>query len=74
MASVAGKLDDGVGGGLHQQGVAVTLVGAQRVAQLLGHGDGDVEIARRQHLGLAGFEPALGLSVWHLGQLRFLQE
>ena len=44
-----------------KQGVAVTLVGAQHVAQLLGHGDGDVEVASRQHLGLARFEPALGL-------------
>ena len=31
MASVASELDDGLGGGLHQEGVAVTLVGAQRV-------------------------------------------
>ena len=47
--------------------LAVTLVGAQRVPELLGHGDGDVEIARRQHLGLAGFEPALGLSAMTFG-------
>jgi hypothetical protein len=51
MASVAGELDDSLGGGLHQQGVAVTLVGAQRVAEFLGHGHGDVVIARRQPLG-----------------------
>jgi hypothetical protein len=61
ISSVSGEFDDGVGGGLHQQGVAVALVGAKRVAQFLGHGDGDVEIARRQHLGLAGRQPALGL-------------
>ena len=61
MARIAGEFDDGLPGGLHQQGVAVTLVGAQRVAEFLGHGHGDVEIARRQHLGLAGREPALGL-------------
>ena len=63
MAWVASEFDDGLGGGLHQDGVAVTLVGAQHVPEFLGHGHGDVEIARRQHLGLAGFEPALGLSV-----------
>ena len=31
IASIAGQLDDGLGRGLHQQGVAVTLVGAQDV-------------------------------------------
>ena len=67
MASVASELDDIFGGGLHQEGVAVTLVGAQRVPELLGHGDGDVEIARRQHLGLAGLGPALGLSAMTFG-------
>jgi hypothetical protein len=67
MASVASKLEDGLGSGLHQEGVAVTLVGAQRLPELLGHGDGDLEIARRQHLGLAGFEPALGLSAMTFG-------
>ena len=46
---------------LHQQAVAVALVGAQRRAQLLGHGDGDVEVRGRQHLGLGGVEPSLGL-------------
>ena len=61
MARIAGEFDDGLPGGLHQQGVAVTLVGAQRVAEFLGHGHGDVEIARRQHLGFTGREPALGL-------------
>ena len=67
MASVACEFDDGLRGGLHQQGVAVALVGAQRVAEFLGPGHGDVEIARRQHLGLAGFEPALGLSAMTFG-------
>jgi hypothetical protein len=67
MASVVGEFDDGLRGGLHQEGVAVTLVGAQYVAEFLGHGHGDVEIARRQHLGLAGFEPALGLSAMTFG-------
>ena len=61
VARIAGQFDDGLGGGLHQQGVAVTLVGAQRVPQFLGHGDGDVEIGDRQHLALRAVEPA---SVW----------
>ena len=60
-AGVAGQLDDGLGRCLHQQGVAVTLVGAQQRSQLLRHRDGDVEIIGRQHLGLAGFEPVVGL-------------
>jgi hypothetical protein len=59
-AAVVGKLDDGVGRSLHQQGIAVTLVGAQR-SQLLRHRDGDVEVIGRQHLGLTGIEPILGL-------------
>jgi hypothetical protein len=60
-AVVVGKRDDGVGRSLHQQGVAVTLVGAQQRSQLLRHRDGDVEIIGRQHLGLAGFEPGVAL-------------
>ena len=31
-AAVVGKLDDGVGRSLHQQGVAITLVGAQQLS------------------------------------------
>ena len=61
VASIAGELDDGVCRGLHEQGVAVALVGAQCVAELMGHGHGDVEIRARQHLGLAHLEPALDL-------------
>ena len=61
IARVAGQLDDGLGRRLHQQRVAVLLVGAQRVAQFLGHGDGDVKVGTRQHLGLACAEPFFGL-------------
>src|SRR5271157_470839 len=60
-AAVAGEFDDGLGRGLHQQGVAVTLVGAQEVAELLRHGDNDMEVAGRKHLGLAVREPVFGL-------------
>ena len=67
MASVAGEFDDGFGGGLHQKGIAVTLVGAQRVAKLLRYGDGYMEVAARQHLALAGLEPTLGLSAMTFG-------
>jgi hypothetical protein len=52
-----GDLDNGIGGSLHQ----IALVGAQRVAELFGHRDGDVEIAARQHFELARLEPALSL-------------
>jgi hypothetical protein len=61
MAWVASEFDDGLGGGLHQDGVAVTLVGAQDLPEFLGHGHGDMEVAGRQHLGLARLEPAFGL-------------
>jgi hypothetical protein len=61
MAWVASEFDDGLRGGLHQDGVAITLVGAQDLPQFLGHGHGDMEVAGRQHLGLARLKPALGL-------------
>jgi hypothetical protein len=60
-AAVASEFDDGLGRGLHQQGVAVTLVGAQEFAELLRHGDNDMEVAGRKHLGLAAVrEPVFG--------------
>ena len=61
MAWVASEFNDGLGGGLHQDGVAVTLVGAQDLPEFLGHGHGDMKVAGRQHLGLARFKPAFGL-------------
>jgi hypothetical protein len=45
VARVAGKFADGLRGYLHQKGLAVTLVGVRRVAEFLGRGHGDVEIA-----------------------------
>jgi hypothetical protein len=60
-AGVAGELDDSLGGSLHQQGIAVALVGAQERTQLGRDGDGDVEIRDRQHLGLAIGKPIFGL-------------
>ena len=44
LARIAGQLDDRLGGGLHQRAIAVALMAAQGGAQLLGHGDGDVEV------------------------------
>lgn len=61
IARVAGQLDDRLGRGLHQQRVAVALVGAQHGAQLGRDGDGDVEVGRIQELGGTSGEPALGL-------------
>ena len=61
ITRVAGQLDDRLGRHLHQQRVAVTLVGAQHGAQLGWDGDGDVEVGRIQQLGGTSGEPALGL-------------
>ena len=61
VAPITGQLDDGLRGRLHQRGVAVALVGAQRLAQLRRHGHCDVEIGARQQLRLARRDPALGL-------------
>ena len=60
-AGVAGNIDDGMGCGLHQQGISVLLVGAQDPAELLGHGDGHMKVGAREHLELAGLEPTLGI-------------
>ena len=67
VAWIAGEFEDGLGGGLHQQGVTVTLVGAQRVPEFFRDGDGDGEIPDWRHLGLARLEPALGLSAMAFG-------
>jgi hypothetical protein len=61
-AGVAGNIDDRVRRSLHEQGIAVPLVGAQDLAELLGHGDGHVKVGAREHLELAGLEPALGIT------------
>jgi hypothetical protein len=60
-AGIAGDVDNGVGCGLHQQGIAVALVGTQNGAQFLGHGDGDMEIMAGQHLGFAPRQPMVGI-------------
>src|SRR5258705_5438585 len=60
-AAIAGELNDRFGDGLEQHTVAVTLVCAQRLAELLGHGDDDVKVGGWQHLGAAALEPGLGL-------------
>lgn len=44
ITRIARKLDDRLGGGLHQNGIAVTLVGAHHLAQFVGHCDGDMEV------------------------------
>lgn len=61
VAWVASEFDDGLRGGLHEDGVTVPLVRTQDLPEFLGHGHGDVEVADRQHLGLARFKPAFGL-------------
>ena len=37
-ARIAGNIDDDLGSGLHQQGIAIRLVGAQNLTQLFGYG------------------------------------
>ena len=49
-AAITGEFDDGLGGGLDQRRVTVTLVQTQRPAQLLGHGDDDMKVGGRPHL------------------------
>src|SRR6202051_3786810 len=58
---ITGGFDDGLSGDLHQNGVAVALVGTQHIPEFLRHRDGDVEVAARQHLDLTRLKPALGL-------------
>ena len=60
-ARIARQIDDRAGGELDQRAIAGLLMAAQGGPQLLGHGDGDVEVRHRQHLGPALVEPGLGL-------------
>ena len=46
-ARIAREIDDRGGGGPDQRAITVDLLPAQRVAQLLRHGDGDVEVGNR---------------------------
>jgi len=66
-AWITGDVDDRLGRGLHQQGITVTLVGAQNGAQFLGHGDGDMEVMAGNDLRLASFNPLLGRVSMALG-------
>ena len=61
IARIAAKLDNSLSRGLHEQRIAGRLVGAQRVAQFLRHGNGDMEVAAGQHFGLPCVEPPLSL-------------
>ena len=56
-----GEFDDALRCGAHQCGVAIALVRTQHIAQLLRHGDRDVEVGACQKLGFARSDPALGL-------------
>jgi len=60
-ARIARQIDDRAGGELDQRAIAGLLMAAQNGPQLLGHGDGDVEVRHRQHLGAAPVEPGRGL-------------
>jgi hypothetical protein len=61
VSRITGDLDDGFSGDLHQNGVAVALVGTQHIPEFLRHRDGDVEVAARQPLDLTRLKPTLGL-------------
>ena len=61
IAFVATQRDDRLGRGLHEQAVAVGLIGAQCIAQLRGRRYGDVIIRTREQLDRARVEPLLGL-------------
>jgi hypothetical protein len=67
VTRIAGEFDDRSGAGLHQHAIAVVLIGPQHLAQLSGHGDGDVKVRHWQHLRLPAFEPLLGLRGVALG-------
>jgi hypothetical protein len=64
---IAGQFDDRSGTGLHQHAIAVTLVGAQHLAQFGRHSDSDVEVRHRQQFRLPLFQPFLGLCGVTLG-------
>jgi hypothetical protein len=64
---IAGQFDDRSGTGLHQHAIAVTLVGAQHLAQFGRHSDSDVEVRNWQQFRLSVFQPFLCLCGVTLG-------
>jgi len=66
-AAVAGELDDRLAGRRHQCAIAVSLIGAEDGAEILGDGDRDVEERGREELGLAALDPGrrlVGMAFW----------
>ncbi len=61
MARVAGQFDNGLRRGLHEQRVGDFLPAAQRLAQFIRHGDGDMKVRAGQKFALPRFEPSLRL-------------
>jgi len=61
MARIAGQFDNGLRRGLHEQRAGGFLPAAQRLAQVLGHGDGDMEVMAGQKFALPRLEPSLRL-------------
>jgi len=60
-ARITAKVDDRLGGRIHQRAIAQALPSADDGVEFLGQGDGDMEIRDRQHLGLTLFQPFPGL-------------
>ncbi len=67
MLGVGGDGDQGLGGGLEQDAIDLCLVLIGDVGDRRRHGEHDVEVGRRQQLGLAGGKPLPGRCALALG-------
>ena len=67
MSWIAGEFGEGLGGGLHEDGVTVVLIGPEDFSQGFRYGGGEVEIRDGQHLLPAFFQPDSGLAGVALG-------
>ena len=60
QAGIARQLLEGLGRGSKQGLVAHPLMGAEKAAKRLGHGEGEQEVRHGQLAGLLGVEPLTG--------------
>jgi hypothetical protein len=67
IVRVCRELDQGVGGGLHEEGVQSLLVTPDDVAKFLGQGEDDVKVGYGQEFLTAFVEPSLDVIAMALG-------
>ena len=74
MLRVGGDGDQGLGGGLKEDGVDDGLILVGDVGDRRRQGEDDMVIFHRQQFGLSRRQQSLAAAPWHLGQWRLRQE